>query len=542
MFMEKEQLLLNRLMEYSRTDMYPMHMPGHKRMAEDAALKDFPNPFAIDITEIDGFDNLHHPEDILKDSMEWAAQVYGADGTYYLVNGSSGGILSAVCAAVCPGGKILISRNCHKSVYHGVILNQLEVSYVYPQIIEDLGIQGGISAKDVETALEQCADVQAVLIVSPTYDGVVSDIGAIAQVVHSYGIPLIVDEAHGAHFAFCDEDGFGGMEAESCLVEIGQESERKNRLLASALTQGADVVIQSLHKTLPSLTQTAVLHIKGNRVDRYRLERYLQMFQSSSPSYVFMASMERCIYEMAEHGKEYLQEFFGRLERLRGGLREMKHLRLLDGVKGKWSVYGLDPSKLVVSCRSCVKVHADGHVEAMNGNMLAAWLRENYHLEMEMCGADYVVAILTFLDSEEGLERLCRALKEIDGELALKQPEERPSNDEIENKAWEVPVIRTKMASATEMERERVRLENCAGRVSAEFIYLYPPGIPIAAPGEELTETIVERILEYRRMGLPVQGMEDPNAEYLMVLVEEATVGKVMPEKSIIGSRKAGEF
>lgn len=496
--MEKDQLLLNRLMEYGRTDMYPMHMPGHKRMAEDAAVKDFPNPFAMDITEIEGFDNLHHPEYILKDSMEWAAQVYGADGTYYLVNGSSGGILSAVCAAVRPGGKILISRNCHKSVYHGVILNQLEVSYVYPRIIEELGIQGGISAWDVEIALEQCTDVQAVLIVSPTYDGVVSDIEAIAQVVHGYGIPLIVDEAHGAHFAFGDKAGFP----------------------VSALALGADVVIQSLHKTLPSLTQTAVLHIKGNRVDRRRLERYLQMFQSSSPSYVFMASMERCIYEMWDHGRDAMGEFAGRLERLRGKLREMKHLRLLDGVEGTWNVYGLDPSKIVVSCRNCVKIHGDGHAEALNGNMLGAWLRETYHLEMEMCGADYVVAILTFLDSEEGLERLCRALMEIDGEVERKAEEIGEAERQVgKHMVWTLPVIRVNMAAAMELSRERVRIENCVGRVSAEFIYLYPPGIPIAAPGEELTETMIGQILEYRHMRLPVQGMEDPNAEYLMVLV-----------------------
>ena len=232
--------------------------------------REFPNPFSIDITEIEGFDNLHHAEGILKESMRWAAGVYGADRTYYLVNGSSCGILSAIGAVMRPGETMLVSRNCHKSVYHGLILNSLKPEYVYPQIIEDLGIQGGISPDDVEKQLEECPEIRGVLIVSPTYDGVVSDISKIAEIVHRHNIPLIVDEAHGAHFPF----------GNGCFPK-------------SALSCGADLVIQSLHKTLPSLTQTAVLHLKGNRVSRERLERCLQMYQSSSPSYVASDAAQR---------------------------------------------------------------------------------------------------------------------------------------------------------------------------------------------------------------------------------------------------------
>lgn len=496
-FMKKEQLLLTKLIQYGKTDMYPMHMPGHKRETEHSVLKDFPNPFTIDITEIEGFDNLHHPEDILKASMEWAAQVYGADHTYYLVNGSSCGILSAVCGATVSGGRILISRNCHKSVYHGVILNQLKVNYVYPQIIPELGIQGGISRESVEKALEEWQDVQAVLIVSPTYDGVVSKIREIAEAVHERGIPLIVDEAHGAHFSFGEDRGTG------------------RDFPKSALECGADVVIQSLHKTLPSLTQTAVLHVKGERVNRHKLERYLQMFQSSSPSYVFMAGIEQCIFEMAEHGRENLRAFSARLELLRSELRSMRNLKLLDHVEGRWNVYDLDRSKIVVSCRNCLIKNEDGSVEAMDGNRLSSWLRDVFHLEMEMCGSDYVVAILTCLDTEEGLKRLLQALMEIDAALVSASLSDRAQEPVWE---WELPRVRMKMAQAMEQDAVNMRLEECAGKVSAEFIYLYPPGIPIVAPGEEVTETIIEKVLTYRRMGLPVQGMEDPNAEYLMVL------------------------
>ena len=175
--MQREDLLVNRLVRYGKTNMYPFHMPGHKRTGSMG----FPDPFTVDITEIEGFDNLHHPEGILKDSMKWAADVYGADQTYYLINGSTGGILAAVCGSVPRGGRILVSRNCHKSVYHGICLNQLKTSYVYPQEIDGLGIQGGILPSDVDMMLKRYMDTQAVLIVSPTYDGVVSDIKGIAR-------------------------------------------------------------------------------------------------------------------------------------------------------------------------------------------------------------------------------------------------------------------------------------------------------------------------------------------------------------------------
>lgn len=250
-----EKYLLDRLMEYGESDAYPFHMPGHKRQAGAGFAGDFPNPFSVDITEIGGFDNLHHPEGILKESMEWAGNVYGADQTYYLVNGSSCGILSAVCGSVSHGGTILMSRNCHKSAYHGVYLGHLRAEYIYPQTIPEFGIQGGLSPEDVRRLLITHPETEAVLVVSPTYDGIVSDIGAIAKIVHEWGIPLIVDEAHGAHFPF-------GGEA---------------RFPVSALELGADVVIQSLHKTLPSLTQTAVMHVNAGFADISRIDRYVHI-------------------------------------------------------------------------------------------------------------------------------------------------------------------------------------------------------------------------------------------------------------------------
>lgn len=467
----------------------------------NSCVDSFTNPFAVDITEIEGFDNLHHPEGILKDSMKWAADVYGADQTYYLINGSTGGILAAVCGSVPRGGRILVSRNCHKSVYHGICLNQLKTSYVYPQEIEGLGIQGGITAEDVDRMLNRYMDTQAVLIVCPTYDGIVSDIEAIARIVHRAGLPVIVDEAHGAHFRY------------------------DAMFPASALDLGADVVIQSVHKTLPSLTQTALLHIKCNRpdggcyADRERIDRYIHMVQSSSPSYVLMASIENSIYQMeqtdmAPYGKQ--------LHKLRRRLGQMRHLRLADtGLIGQAGIRDLDISKIVVSTRGTCLYPAEDGLTGFTGAQLDDILRREYHLEMEMCGADYVTAITTVMDSGEGLERLGDALTRIDSQLtdAGYKPDGR-SGDQKSVYSMRCDTAMS-MGEAMEEKMASVGLEDSAGCISGEFVYIYPPGIPIVAPGEWISRPILEVILEYRDKGLPVQGPADQSLRTIRVVQKD---------------------
>lgn len=467
----------------------------------NSCVDSFTNPFAVDITEIEGFDNLHHPEGILKDSMKWAADVYGADQTYYMINGSTGGILAAVCGSVPRGGRILVSRNCHKSVYHGICLNQLKTSYVYPQEIEGLGIQGGITAEDVDRMLNRYMDTQAVLIVCPTYDGIVSDIEAIARIVHRAGLPLIVDEAHGAHFRY------------DAMFPV------------SALDLGADVVIQSVHKTLPSLTQTALLHIKCNRpdggcyADRERIDRYIHMVQSSSPSYVLMASIENSIYQMeqtdtAPYGKQ--------LHKLRRRLGQMRHLRLADtGLIGQAGIRDLDISKIVVSTRGTCLYPAEDGLTGFTGAQLDDILRREYHLEMEMCGADYVTAITTVMDSGEGLERLGDALTRIDSQLtdAGYKPDGR-SGDQKSVYSMRCDTAMS-MGEAMEEKMASVGLEDSAGCISGEFVYIYPPGIPIVAPGEWISRPILEVILEYRDKGLPVQGPADQSLRTIRVVQKD---------------------
>ena len=330
------------------------------------------------------------------------------------------------------------------------------------------------------------------LVVSPTYDGIVSDVEKIVEICHGCGIPLIVDEAHGAHFRY--HKGFP----------------------VSALDLGADVVIQSLHKTLPAFTQTSILHVKGDLVDRERLEHYLQIFQSSSPSYLFMAGMERCLRFMEEGkgteegmtgGRSMMDQFYHRLVKLRKELGAMKHLRLLEeDQKGKNGVYDLDISKVIISTRGT----------GINGEELGEWLRREYHLEMEMCAAEYVTAITTVMDTEEGLRRFRNALLEIDGKLS-----DRVESQDCgkKNQRYELkPETVMSIADGWEQADKKISLEDSVGRISGEYIYLYPPGIPFVVPGEKISQEVVDLVKRYQKCGYSVQGMADQNCKEIRVV------------------------
>ena len=238
--------LYKKLKEYSVGGTYPMHMPGHKRKPPF----EFGNAFDIDITEIDGFDNLHKPEGVLLEAQKRAAELFGVKETLFLVNGGSSGILIAISACTKRNDKILLARNSHKSCYHAVELCGLVPDYIVPEFDEEYGAFKGVTALEIKEHLEKNPDIKAVVITSPTYEGRVSEVKEIADCVHAKGGVLIVDEAHGSHFRF------GNMFPES------------------AVTQGADIVINSIHKTLPSMTQTALLHICSDRVDMDRIRHY----------------------------------------------------------------------------------------------------------------------------------------------------------------------------------------------------------------------------------------------------------------------------
>lgn len=472
--MIRKESLLKKLEAYSAAETYPFHMPGHKRQT-DLGITCFPNPFSVDITEIDGFDDLHCPEGILKEAMEHAAAVYGSDRTYYLVNGSTCGNLSALLGVTHTGGRIVMARNSHKSAYHAVFLNQLDPVFVWPEYLEDYGIQGAAVPEAIEAALKDNVEAEAVFITSPTYEGIVSDVESIANIAHRYNIPLIVDEAHGAHFSFGGGDG--GV------------------FPKSALACGADIVIQSLHKTLPSLTQTAVLHIKSGIVRPERIERYLQIFQTSSPSYIFLAAIENCIGFMEREGALRMDEFGMRMTGWMRECKDLKNLQILsDELVGTRHVMGRDLSKVVVFSRN----------GQLTGMELAELLRSKYHLEPEMSCQRYVLLMTSLMDSLEGLERLKNALFHIDAMIGM---EDKLCETKTVLTWVNSPKKQLVLAEAGHVPSECILLSKAAGRVSSGFITVYPPGIPALVPGEVFTGEVIQMILYYAEAGFTVEGI-----------------------------------
>lgn len=476
----KRKTLDERLKEYAQTDAYPFHMPGHKRR-----LCGWMDPYAADITEIDGFDDLHAPEGALKEAMERAAALYGAKRSFYLVNGSTCGILAAIFAAVPRAGKLLMSRNAHKSAYHAAGLRLLKTEYLMPKIGGN-GVCGAVSPKEVRRMLDRHPDADAVYVTSPTYEGIVSDIAEIAKLAHARRIPLIVDEAHGAHFGFCDA------------------------FPQTAARLGADLVIQSMHKTLPSLTQTALLHLDSAYVSESAVQKFLSVFQTSSPSYLLMGGMDRCACLLMEEGgrlfdsySDLLDEFYRKSE----AFSRIRVLRRSDFSDGE--AFDFDKSKLVISLK-----HAD-----LSGKRLYDILRDDYRLQMEAYSFDYVIGMTSILDGGEGMERLYRALLDIDRKTGKKK-ETGCDGPALMRRLYAPREKKLELWEAAERRTEEVSFEEAAGRISGCMAGIYPPGIPAIACGEVLDGDFIETARECIKFRLNLQGIADIIKEKATVAVE----------------------
>ena len=475
------EYLYDKLIKYREEDIYPMHMPGHKRNLE---LMDMVNPYAIDITEIDGFDNLHDAEEILLDNMEEAAQLYHAEHTHYLINGSTSGLLVSIAACTKKGDTVLVARNCHKAVYHAIFLNELVPIYLYPEVDDDYGIHKGITPEQVKKELEENPDIKMVLLTSPTYEGIVSDIREIASVVHSYNIPLIVDEAHGAHLGFSKD------------------------FPENSVTCGADLVIHSVHKTLPAFTQTALLHSNGSLVDYDKIKMYLQIYQTSSPSYVLMSGISNCIRIIKEQGRQLFEEYYRNLREFYLACNKLKHIEVYQPIKFQEEKrpFAYDPSKILIFT----------HHSSINGVELYEMLLNRYQIQCEMVSKNYVLAMTSLADTKEGFNRLLEALLDIDRNISRK-------NKQAQTSLFYVTDLRLALTpyEAYNLRKESIILDESIGNIAAEYIYLYPPGIPLVVPGEEITKEIISRIKEYKKAGLHIKGMKDRDNATILVVGEE---------------------
>lgn len=421
-----ETRLLPLLERYAPT-MLPMHMPGGKRRFASRL------PYGLDVTEVEGLDDLHHPRGVLLALEERASALWGAETSFVLVNGSTVGLLAAVRGT--GSGRILLARNCHRSVYNAAELCRREVSYVLPEPT------GEVKPEAVKLALTERPEITAVVVTSPTYEGVISDVAGISAVCRAHGATLIVDEAHGAHLAF-----FPGTEG------------------LSALRNGADIAVQSLHKTLPALTQTAVLHCRAPFAEALRRE--LGVFETSSPSYLLLASADECFAFLEERGREEMLRYGKALmtvrERLTG---ELRHLRLFGAER-------YDPGKLLL---------LTGGTD-LTGEQLAERLRREFAIETEYALPDRLLAMTSVCDGKDALNRFAEAVLTIDRGLRPVTCAEPPA----------VPVSLPEQVfpafAAREVTSRRsfLPLRQAVGKVALEFLWAYPPGIPLLCPGERV--------------------------------------------------------
>ncbi|WP_049962320.1 aminotransferase class I/II-fold pyridoxal phosphate-dependent enzyme [Oribacterium sp. FC2011] len=604
--MEKRQNLYKDLCQYLEKGLYPFHMPGHKRNVEipgvsvkdteldrvvkvsdqetfnsrvrtenntvsdilgitsgkrKEELSDFGrNPISFDLTEVQGTDDLHHPEGILKASMERTARVFGADRTWYMVNGSTCGNLAGI-GSICPlNGELIVARNCHRSVFHALELRNITPHWVYPKFDKEFGILTDIAPDSVKELLEKYPESRGVVITSPTYEGVVSDIKAIAEICHTHGVPLFVDEAHGAHLGLVESAGFPD----------------------SAIRCGADLVVQSAHKTLIGLNQTALLHLKGELINPKTIERNLDIFETSSPSYILMLSLDACTEMILEKGEEVFSGWSRMLAAFDEGIKGLRHFKVLchgdeklrhikalchrDDRLNDHDFFSFDKSKILIN-------FSDTH---FSGDSLTELLRKKYHFEFEMQQGKSLLAMTGPGDEEAALIRLAKALKELDREEddfrqkfhGLKHERRKRIENECKQKHYELnqkggieneysykhgsisdseansstclltgshedsstclptcshedpstfcPTVSESnsefswltvseqvitLQQATEAESEEISFPNAVNRISAEYVYCYPPGIPIIVPGERLTAEKIDRIKNFSRKG-----------------------------------------
>lgn len=460
-------MLFDKLKTYVKSGFYPFHMPGHKRQSIINGL-----PYDIDLTEIEGFDNLHNPQGCIKAVENKAIALYNAKHAYLLVNGATCGIMSAVGALTNKGDKVLIARNCHISVYRAVKLFGLKPEYILPEYAKENGVRlpifGSVSPNEVEKKLTENPDTSLVVLTSPTYEGVVSDIKSISEICKNHGVKLFVDEAHGAHFPFNSD------------------------FPESAIDCEADISVVSLHKTLPSLTQTALL-LTNNTGKDSDLREQLAVFQTSSPSYVLMSSVEACLDYISENPDEF-NEYINRLKEFENRSRTLKYLKLL--FREDNTVFAYDRGKLVIST-------ADAKI---SGTQLAGILRTEYKIETEMSAENYIIAMTSVCDTTEGFERFINALKAIDNKL---------EKNEF-NSIFLKPVLPQKAIEpfeSSDKTGEVLDLTDCKNKISLEDVFAYPPGIPLIVSGEIVTDEIISRVKALAENNIYVQSSSG-NAPY----------------------------
>ena len=485
------------LMDYVDSGVVPFHTPGHMQgRGMDPALRDFlgDNVLAIDLTQIRGLDDLLQPSEAIAAAQELAAQAYGAEHTFFLINGSTSGNQIMMMAAVNPGQKLALPRNSHKSAMGGLIMSGAHPVWMRPEVDDALHMDHTVTPETVRETLEREPDLAAVYVVSPTYYGVAADLEGIARVAHEFGKPLLVDEAWGPHFHFHE------------------------RLPIDAIEAGADLCINSTHKMLGSLSQTALLHSQGTRVPLDRLKAVVKLFLSTSPNLVLVASLDVARRQMALHGRQLLERTIELAQESRAKLNAIEGVYCFgEELIGRPGVFAFDPTKITITVKNL----------GYTGYEAEEILRRRYNVQCELADLFNTLALFTIGTTPESAERLVHGVREL-------AREDRPIDVFSPSGVLErrlrtgtyalpkIPPVRMNPRDAFLAPTESVQFRESAGRICAEVITPYPPGIPVLSPGEEITPEVIDYLRLELRAGVRMQGPYDSELRTVRVVSEKA--------------------
>lgn len=466
--------VIDALKELVKEDSAFFHMPGHKGKNTLINWGDY-IPM-IDTTEVQGMDNLLEPRGIIKESQEMAASVFGAKSTHYSVNGSTGSIYIALSTIAKPGDKVLIQRNCHKAVYNAMILNRLNPVYMYPNYNEKYNVLTGLNPDEIDEILEEDKSIKAVVMTYPNYYGVCSDLEKIVEVVHKHDRILMVDEAHGSHMTFSE------------------------RLPKSAISCGADIVIQSTHKTLPSFTQTSMIHVGTDRIDLNKLRDRFQLYITTSPSYLFTASCEvATAYMDTDEAKERLEKNIDKCNETIERLNNIDRVFVFTGDSSDETIHAKDNTKILFK------------IEGMKGSAIKKQLYTKYNVRLEMTDYYYGLALTSLMNEDEDYEKLIQAIED----LAKSSPMEdiNPVSIKMPDPEIDMPIYQ-----AYHSKKKQINLDDSVGKVAAASIIPYPPGIPLVVPGEVITKDVYENIKFLMDNDIEIVGLMGYNKDKLVVV------------------------
>jgi len=471
--------LFSAVQKYSIDQTVPFHVPGHKQGRGCTEFMDFAgsNILSIDLTCLPDTDNLLNPKGVIDEAQMLAADLYGADQAFFLVNGTTSGIQAMLAAVLNPGDKVIIPRNAHKSAVGGLIISGACPVYVEPEIDWEFGISMGITEETLAVALERHPDVKAVFLINPNYYGTASNLAVLVELAHSYGIPVIVDEAHGAHLPF-DE-----------------------RLPISAMAAGADLAASSTHKLGGSLTQSSILLLKAGLVSPRRVRSVLNLTQTTSPSYILLASLDAARKQLALHGEEIIGRTVDLALKARKEIKEIPGLKLLE-IKDIPGCFALDPTKVTVNVQDL----------GLSGYEMEKILREHFGIQVELSDLYNVLFLFSLGDDQKTVAHLLSSLKAIAySRTSSNMVRCLPPPPGIPH-----PVVLPRDAFYS--NTLAVPLDKAEGAISAEAVMAYPPGIPLVCPGERITREVIDYIRVLKQEKAELEGTEDPQVDFIKVL------------------------